>query len=162
MALEWWETTLETCSRYEKHSQETRLCISKNEGRATSRNGKISGKVSKNWKKRCLEQAGQMYRSKWHVQCTSWRLWCKWLFFHVDSWRREKHGARAIIGFLRGPWSEKVETNEQRSERGEQSEVNGSSTLRLGVQNVVLLMVWVDAQNCAPRRGREALFQKNI
>ena len=57
-----------------------------------------------------------------------------------DIFHGEKEGKRARL-------------EGQRSDRSEQSEVNGSSSLRLGVQKVVFLMKmrWADLQKCASR-----------
>ena len=56
----------------------------------------------------------------------------------------------------------RVEAGGQRSDRSEQSEVNGSLSLRLGVQKVVfwVKLLWVDLKKCASHRGQEAFFQK--
>ena len=50
-AVKWWEISLETCSRYEKHSSESGRCFSKkNQGHPTRGNENIAEEVQKNWK----------------------------------------------------------------------------------------------------------------
>ena len=60
-------------------------------------------------------------------------------------------------GHLEG---KRVEADGQRSDRSEQREVNGSLSLRLGVQKVIFVvkMLWVHIKKCASRRGQEAFF----
>ena len=62
-------------------------------------------------------------------------------------------------GHLEG---QRAEAGGQRSDRSEQSEVNGSLSLRLGVQKVVfwVQVLWVDLKKCASRRGQEAFKKK--
>ena len=57
----------------------------------------------------------------------------------------------------------RVEAGERRSDRSEQSEVNGSLSLRLGVQKVAfwVQVLWVDLKKCASHRGQEAFFKNS-
>ena len=56
----------------------------------------------------------------------------------------------------------RAEADGQRTDRSQQSEVNCSLSLRLGVQKVVfwVQVLWADLKKCASHRGQEAFFQK--
>ena len=127
------------------------------------RRGAFFLKIEGFCKKKCSKQGRHKEKSRSYTKLTKLLQWCMHSFLLTGLWGRKTHRTAARSNILKRAWSEKIAIGTaKRAKRANQMTKNAfieavwgskKSNFQSKVHEIVL-------QNCAPRRGRNNIFEK--
>ena len=114
-------------------------------------------------KKKCSKQGRHKEKSRSYTKLTKLLQWCIHSFLLTGLWGRKTHRTAARSNILKRAWSEKIAIGTaKRAKRANQMTKNALIEAVWGSKkwNFQSKVHEIVLQNCAPRRGRNNIFEK--